>query len=94
MAFSTELDQFKKKKNLYGDTEVPEWSKQSWERKTELEESVALASDYTTKLWDQTSMELAQKQTYIHSSMGQDRKPEINTHVDGWLVYEKRGTTI
>ena len=28
MAFSTELDQLKKK-NLYGDTEVPEWSKQS-----------------------------------------------------------------
>ena len=36
--------------NLYGSTKYPEYSKQSWERKTELEESDSLNSDYTAKL--------------------------------------------
>ena len=40
----------KKFLNLYGDTEDPEEQKQYWERKTELEESGSLTSDYTTKL--------------------------------------------
>ena len=51
MPFSTEIEQ---KKifflNLYGDMKDPEEPKQSWERKTELEESGSLTSDYTTKL--------------------------------------------
>ena len=63
-------------------------------QKTELEESVALAPDYTAKLQDQNSMALAKKQTCIHRSMGQDRKPEINSHIYGQLVYDKGGKTI
>ena len=46
--FFTELEQ--KILNLYGNTKNPEEPKQSWERKTELEESGSLTSDYTTKL--------------------------------------------
>ena len=40
----------KKIHNLYGNTKDPEEPKQSCERKTELEESGYLTSDYTTKL--------------------------------------------
>ena len=36
--------------NLYGNMEYPKLSKQSWERKIELEESTFLTSDYPTKL--------------------------------------------
>ena len=36
--------------NLYANTEDPEWSKQSWERKMELEESDPFTSDYIKKL--------------------------------------------
>ena len=36
--------------NLYGNTKDPEYPKQSWGKKTELEESDSLTSDYTTKL--------------------------------------------
>ena len=50
MAFFIELEQKKKSQNLYGDTEDLEEPKQSWKRKTELEESGSLTSDYTTKL--------------------------------------------
>ena len=42
-------------------------------KKTELEDSDSLTSDYTTKLSNQDNMELAQKQKY--RSMEQDRKP-------------------
>ena len=35
---------------MYGNTKDPEEPKQSWERRTELEESGCLISDYTTKL--------------------------------------------
>ena len=40
----------KKFHNLYGNTKDPEQTKQSWERRMELEESTFLTSDYTTKL--------------------------------------------
>ena len=36
---------------MYGDTKGPEQSKQAWERKTELEESGSLTSDYARKLY-------------------------------------------
>ena len=42
-------------------------------KKTELEESGSLTSDYNTKLQYQDNMVLAQKQKY--RSMEQDRKP-------------------
>ena len=45
MSFLAKLG--KKILNLYGDTKE---QKQYWERKTELEESGSLTSDYTTKL--------------------------------------------
>ena len=48
MAFFTELEQ--KFYNLYGNRKAPKWRKQSWERKTEMEESGSLTSGYTTKL--------------------------------------------
>ena len=48
MAFFTELKQ--KVYNLYGNTKDTKWPQQSWERKTELEESGYLTSDYTTEL--------------------------------------------
>ena len=40
----------KKFHNLYGNKKHPEYPKQYRERKTELEESGSLTSDYTTKL--------------------------------------------
>ena len=40
----------KKFHNLYGNTKDPKYPKQSWESKTEPEESGSLASDYITKL--------------------------------------------
>ena len=53
---------------------------QSGERKTELEESGFLNSDYTTKLSNQDIVVLAQKQKY--RSMEQDRKPRDKaTHI-------------
>ena len=36
---------------MYGDTKGLEQPKQAWERKTELEESSSLTSDYATKLY-------------------------------------------
>ena len=48
MAFFTELDQTFY--DLYSNTKDPKYPKQSWERKTELEESGSLTSNYTTKL--------------------------------------------
>ena len=56
------------------DTKDPKQPKQSLERKTELEESGSLTSDYTTKL--QSSKQYGtggKKQT--HRSMEQDKKP-------------------
>ena len=49
MEFFTELEP-KKSYNLYGNTKDPKQSKQSWERKTELEKSGSLTLDYATKL--------------------------------------------
>ena len=48
MAFFTELKQ--KISQFVWNTKSPEEPKQSWERKTELEESGSRTSDYTTKL--------------------------------------------
>ena len=48
MAFFTTLEQIIF--NFYGNTIDSKQSKQSWERKSELEESGSLRSDYTTKL--------------------------------------------
>ena len=48
MEFSRELEE--KFYNLYGNTKDPEYSKQSCERKTELEESGSLTSDYNSIL--------------------------------------------
>ena len=51
MAFFTEKEQQQQKsQNLYGNTKDLEKPKQSWDRKTELEESGSLTSDYTTKI--------------------------------------------
>ena len=48
MAFFTTLEQIIF--NFYGNTIDSKQSKQSWGRKSELEESGSLRSDYTTKL--------------------------------------------
>ena len=48
MAFFTELEQ--KFHNSYGKTKDPEYPKQSWERRMEVEGSTFLTSDYATKL--------------------------------------------
>ena len=51
MAFFTEKEQQQQtSQNLYGNTKDLEKPKQSWDRKTELEESGSLTSDYTTKI--------------------------------------------
>ena len=52
--------------------------------KTELEQSGSLTSDYTTKLCNQYSMVLAEKQKY--RSMEQDRKSR-DKHMHIWSPY-------
>ena len=84
MPFFTELEQNNLK--LYGDTKDSGYWKQSWERKTELEESGSLTSDYTTKLESSNSMVLSQKQKY--RSVEQDRKPR-NKHMHHSLLQVK-----
>ena len=76
MAFFTELEQ-KKSYNLYGDTENSIWPKQSWERKTELEESGSLTSDNTTKL--QSSKHCTSIKTEIKVN-GTGKKAEKESH--------------
>ena len=48
MVFFTEVEQ--KFHNSYGNIKDPKYSKQSWERRMELEETSFLTLDYTTKL--------------------------------------------
>ena len=50
MIFFIELEQKKFCFNLYGNTKVPEYPKQSGERRIDLEESGFLTSVHTTKL--------------------------------------------
>jgi len=57
----------------------------------ELEESIILSSDYTTKRSNQDSILLAQKQKY--RSMEQDKKP-INKLMHLWIPYYKGGKNI
>ena len=54
-----------------GNPKDPEEQQQSWERKMEPEESVSLASDYTTKLYNTYGQNTHQK----HTPVEQDRKP-------------------
>ena len=80
MAFFTELRQFY---NLYGNTKDSEQIKRFRERRTELEESDSLTSNYTINYNNQNNIVLAQKQT--HRSMEQDGKPR-NKPMDLWPI--------
>ena len=57
--------------SMYGSTKDRKKPKQSWERKTELEESTFLTSDYTTKL-----------QSSIHYGLGKKKKKQKCTPME------------
>ena len=60
MMFFTELE--KKFHSSYGNRKDPEYPKQSWERRIELEESTVLTSDFTTKLYGRRFVTLYRRQ--------------------------------
>ena len=91
MAFFTELEQIILK--FVWKHKDPEWPKQSWERRTELEELCSLAADYTNKdtviktVW------------YWHRNRHMDQSnriesPEINLRTYDQLIYDKGGKNI
>ena len=62
----------------------PEWLKQSWERRMELEESTCLTSDYTTKLQTTRKYNTGRRQEY--RSMEQNRNSrDKSMHL--WTTY-------
>ena len=88
------LNQNKKFYSLYRNTKDSKQSKQSWERKTELEESGSMTSDYTTKL--QKSRQCGAgtlAHTHTHTNADQwnrTESPEMNQHTYDNLIYDKR----
>ena len=58
-----------------GNPKDPEEQQQSWERKMEPEESVSLASDYTTKLYNTYGQNTHQKHTLRNSALVADTSP-------------------
>ena len=68
------------------ETQKNEQSKTSWERKTKLEESGSLTSDYTTKLQQWKQYGTGKKTgTWFNES------PEINPCTNGQLIYNTGG---
>ena len=76
MAFFTEIEQ--KSQKLYVDIKDPRESKQSWERKTELEESGARTSDYTTKLQSSKQYGTGTKREICINGPGQNTQKEAH----------------
>ena len=71
--------------------------RQSWERRTELEKSCSLTSDYTTEPVVKTAHATGVKQTHRWTGQGRtDRtgSPELNPHSYGLLIYNKEGKDI
>ena len=77
-------NQDKKFYNLYGNTKDPKLQKQSWERKTELEESGSLSKTTLQSYSHQNSMVLTQKQK--QRLMGQHRKSREKPSTYGHLL--------
>ena len=89
MPYFTELEF---SKNLYRTTKEPEGPQQSWERKTKLEESRYLISNYTTR-----PQESKQHGTGIKTDISineQMESPEINPYLYIQLIFEKGGKNI
>ena len=90
MAFFTELEQQQQKsQNLYGDQEQ---SKQSWKRKTELQESGPLISDYTTKLESANGILLSHKKEWSRDLSGGPVVKILHFHCRGPRFDPQLGT--
>ena len=70
----------------------PQIAKASWERRTELEESTFLTSDYTTKLVIKTVGHWHKNRNT--NQWNKIESPEINSCTYGYLIFDEGGKNI